>query len=362
MKKNLKFILTILLIIVVSVISLIVMIFNYKDTKNENKTNDIKDSTEMVIKNLNDENLDDVISTELNNNNKIKTRNCAILSKYSENYESVVKWMIDELCNNMNKNGFDVVEINDENEEWDEVDGLKKYGSAEKYITECINNGIDISELFLSYCPKEYEALKNTYLLGKDKNKEYDEGNSNTLYNSLLDLYTKREYQQIVDKVENLIKTYKLTLPYNYKICNIYQDAKSSIEYGDNTDAINYGLSYLKLPETYFSNFMKLTTKQKLSLVEDTSSIVPYVNTNINIISVDDVDLNANNWLVTRYSNVITEDTIVEKITYYETNEDDTYETYIANTNGKINILSITYTGNGTCKYNTIDKLNELNK
>ena len=341
MKKNLKFILTILLIIVVSVISLIVMIFNYKDTINENKTNDIKDSTEMVIKNLNDENLDDVISTELNNNNKIKTRNCAILSKYSENYESVVKWMIDELCNNMNKNGFDVVEINDENEEWDEVDGLKKYGSAEKYITKCINNGIDISELFLSYCPKEYEALKNTYLLGKDKNKEYDEGNSNTLYNSLLDLYTKREY---------------------HKICNIYQDAKSSIEYGDNTDAINYGLSYLKLPETYFSSFMKLTTKQKLSLVEDTSSIVPYVNTNINIISVDDVDLNANNWLVTRYSNVITEDTIVEKITYYETNEDDTYETYIANTNGKINILSITYTGNGTCKYNTIDKLNELNK
>ena len=150
-------------------------------------------------------------------------------------------------------------------------------------------------------------------------------------------------------------------MPYNYKICNIYQDAKSCIEYGDDSDAINYGLSFTKLPETYFSNFMKLSTKQKLSLVEDTSSIIPYVNTNINIIKTENVDLIENNWLLTRYSNIVTEDSSIMKITYYETNENDTYEAYIATNNNKFNILSVQYTGNGTCRYKTIEELNKIN-
>lgn len=354
MKKNFKFILIIIAIIVISTISLIIMINSYKDTKNNEEI-----STE-IIEDLNDENLDNVISSKLKNNDKVSKRNYKILAKYSEPYDSVVKWMINELCDTMNKDGFYVAEIND-NEEWDEIDGLEKYGSAENYLTECINNGEDISDLFLSYCPKEYYALDNTYLLGKDSNPEYEEANSTTLYNSLLDLYTQKNYQEILNKVDDIIKTKKLTMPYNYKICNIYQDAKSCIEYGDDSDAINYGLSFMKLPETYFSNFMKLSTKQKLSLVEDTSSIVPYVNTNINIIKTEDVDLTENNWLLTRYSNIVTEDSSVMKITYYETNENDTYEAYIATNNNKFNILSVQYTGDGTCRYKTIEELNKIN-
>ena len=51
----------------------------------------------------------------------------------------------------------------------------------------------------------------------------------------------------------------------------------------------------------------------------------------------------------------------IMKITYYETNENDTYEAYIATNNNKFNILSVQYTGNGTCRYKTIEELNKIN-
>lgn len=320
---------------IVMIISAIVLILSWRDSKKESEL-----PTDERVENIDLTQFDnkDVIQNSIiyNLDNKGKNRGCKLLSKYSEDYVSVMQWMLNTVCNKMNTEGFIVsdyiiYEGRDESEAVD-VDGLEKYGSAENYITELLNNNpdTDISDLLLSFCPDEYYALKNTYILGKEENKEYGESESQMLYTDLLERYCSGDYERVIQDIDGLLEQYKLTMPYNYPLCNLYQDAKSAINYDMDTNAIIYGLGYMHSAETYLSNFLKLTNSEKADIVLDKSSVCPFAQTHGIITNVFDAEDGYTNNFKDLYSTRFTEYTKVKGFDFYIGDTNDTSNTYQA--------------------------------
>ncbi len=345
---------------VLMLISAVVLLMTYKDSKKEITVPDERIENIDLSKFDDSEKVEDIIKYNLDN--KGGKRGCKLLSKYSEDYVSVMQWMLNTVCNEMNENGFTIVDYeqvgeNIEDVEEVEINGLETYGSAENYITEYLNNNpdSDISDLLLAYCPDEYYALKNTYLLGKEESKEYDQANSQSLYNSLLNKYCEGDYAYIISQVEELIKTYKFTMPYNYPICNLYQDAKSSLKYSsqENTSAYIYGLDYMHSVETYLCNFLILTNSEKTNFVLDDTSVMPFAYTHGIITSVKDAEEIDINIIKNKYQSKLTENSEIKKISFYigdTQNKDDTYEAIIIcdNRENKFHIVSLKSTGEKT--------------
>ena len=350
--------------IFITIISVIFMFNEFKNSKKVTEENTNKIDVDLTQFEDSESQVKDVI--EYNIENKSAISGCKILSKYSEDYISVMQWMLETICNEMNSNGFTVIEFQslpNGDEDMIEVDGLEKYGNAEAYITEFFNNNpdADISDLLLTYCPDEYYALNNTYILGKDSSTEYGEAESQQLYNTLLSYYCEGKYSEIKTEIEELIQSYKLTLPYNYKLCNLYQDAKAMITYDLNTDAILYGLSYMHSPETYFENFLKLTNNQKADLIVDASSNVPFADSYG--IFTERTYIEDTATYESKYSNYFTEDTKVLKINFYILKERNSFEAILF-CNEKTNeyqVISIHYTGEGNCMYKTVNEVRGLN-
>lgn len=269
--------------LVILIISAIIMIASYKTSKEEIVPPDKRMENVDLTNFENNEVVSQVIQNNMNN--KAARKGCKLLSKYSEDYPSVMQWMLEEVCNEINTNGWIDYEELEQEGEFDEIDVLEQYGSAENYITELLNNNpdTDISDLLLTFCPDKYNALKNTYILGKDSNTEYGISESQNSYNKLIVMYYEGKYEEITTEIESIIESKKLTLPYNYQLCNLYQDAKASKGYGSNTSGYIYGLDFMHSPETYISNFMKLTNSEKTKFILDDSSIVPFSYTYINM-------------------------------------------------------------------------------
>lgn len=345
---------------VLMLISAVVLLMTYKDSKKDIEVPDERIENIDLSEFENSETIENSIKYNLDN--KGGNRGCKLLSKYSEDYVSVMQWMLNVVCNEMNENGFTIIDyeqIGEDIEEVEEVeiDGLEAYGSAENYITEFLNNNpdADISDLLLTYCPDAYYALKNTYLLGKESSKEYDEANSQSLYNSLLNKYCEEDYEYIISQIDELTETYKLTMPYNYPICNLYQDAKASIKYREqqNTSAYIYGLDYMHSVETYLCNFLKLTHSEKTNFVLDDTSVMPFAYTHGIITSVNDVEEIDVNIIHNKYQSKLTENSEIKKLSFYigdTQNKDDTYEAIIIcnNRENKFNIVSLRSTGEKT--------------
>lgn len=354
MKKQ-KIILTILIIVIFMTLSIIVMIKTLSNPNNKNQDNT---EVDIVIKDgdvTNNKELEKVLEEQLNNENYLSDK-FPLLSKYSEKYISVAEWIIAQLIEEWDTNGFTVI-----NENGEEVDGLTIYKDASEYMTYLLNNEADIEDYFFMYCEDKYTELRYVYLLGSDSNNEYDASSSSVLYTTLLDLYETEQYQEIIDKVDSLLLNYKFTLPYNYPICNLYQDALLSLDYGTNTDAINYGLDHMNSIETYFINFMKITDKQKMVLLHDNQSLVPIKGTLIDIINVEDVDLEdtSNSWISSKFYDYTRNAKSVTKISYKEYNRDDQqyYKciAYIANYFDRTKqVLTIQWDDSAKCYLHTL--------
>lgn len=360
-----KFILIILGIIVITSLSILVMIKSYK---NINPKKDNNTSTEIVIGDDNistNENLTNKLEDELNNENSLSDR-FPLLSKYSEKYISVAEWIISELMNEWETNGF-TVSIDDETEGYKEVDGLTVYKDVAEYMTYLLNNNADIEDLFFLHCEEKYTALSYTYLLGKDKNNEYDSASSKILYQELLKHYQNKEFETIINKIEELLTNYKFTMPYNYPICHIYQDAKLSLDYKYDLDLLEYGLDYMNTTETYFINFIRLSTKSKMKLVKDNNSLIPDRETLISIDEINDIDLEEYTWITSQFYDYIRNAKSVSEIKYKELNEDDgkyySCLAYIANNFDRTKIvLTIKWNDDSDCYLYTSKEYEKLYK
>lgn len=338
-------------IILVMGASILVMVKTLNDAKTQNTNTDNETTyTEVVIEDgeINQDSLNAILNDKLTNKN-VLTDNFEVLAKYSENYTTVANWMISEIINYWNENGFTVYD----EELGEEVDGLTIYANATEYMVTLLNDeNVDMDELFSMYCPEEYMELNNTYLLGKESSSEYNETSSAILYKELLSLYEQYKFQDIVDKVEGLLSSYKFTMPYNYPICNIYQDAQLSLDYDTNQDAIKYGLDYMHTPETYFINFMRLNYLDKYLIIKDSKSYLPEEYDEISILLTETVDEDDEEyaWLKSQFWDYIRNAKSVTRITYTETivevdaNYDVVtnvyqYKAYIANSYAKTRTL-----------------------
>jgi hypothetical protein len=310
-------------IILVMGASILVMVKTLNDAKTQNTNTDNETTyTEVVIEDgeINQDSLNAILNDKLTNKN-VLTDNFEVLAKYSENYTTVANWMISEIINYWNENGFTVYD----EELGEEVDGLTIYVNATEYMVTLLNDeNVDMDELFSMYCPEEYMELNNTYLLGKESSSEYNETSSAILYKELLSLYEQYKFQDILDRVDSLLSNYKFTMPYNYQICNIYQDAQLSLDYDTNQEAIKYGLDYMHTPETYFINFMRLGYFDKYTILKDNKSILPPVNSSIQVLSTETIDLDDSNysWITSQFWDYTRNAKSVTRIYYSVTTTD----------------------------------------
>lgn len=324
--KNVKTKIILIVIIMIGMIGLSIfsLVKFYQDSKEKETIVE-----ENIIDNIEDtEDIDKVIEEQIKTDNVLSSR-FPMLSKYSENYVSVAQWMIDETIKSMNENGYTVSIL--ENEEWIEVDGKTIYEDANEYMVEQLNNNADIEEMFFYYCEELFNDLNNTYILGKEENPEYSEDLSSLLYEELLSYYEDLNYPQVMKTVEELLDLYKFTMPYNYKICDIYQDAKASNSYGSDLEGVKYGLSYMYLPETYFINYMRLSLEDKISITKDPYSLIPFKGTYVDILSSEDIDLSEYPTLENKYSNIIRNSKSITRIEFKDKDFDQICETFIIN-------------------------------
>lgn len=377
--KNKKFVIIAISIAIITIASFIFMIYNFIGSKDNDKNKDNNTNTEIVIDDLtNEDNIKDITTAIEQNNNNSKDNHCSILTKYSEEYPSVIQWMIETMCSSMNANDFIINEAGTEYGnpddpnyviEYKEVSGLEKYGTAENYITSLMNEeyGYDIGLMFQIYCPKEFDALNNTYILGLDSNPEYDETSSNVLANELITLYEEDKYSDIISKVDELLKKYKFTMPYNYEICNLYNDAKVTQNNINNFEGLEYNLDYMYSIEGYFINFMKLEEIRKYYLIKDTKSLIPCQSSKIHITSINELDLDNqdNNWLVSKFNDKVSLANNVVEINYKDYNFDNNqyYDciAYVANYNNlERKILTICWNDEEPCYLNDWDFYNNV--
>lgn len=321
---------------VLMIISAVVLLMTYKDSKEEKVAPDERVENIDLTGFENTESVENVIKFNLDN--KGGHRGCKLLSKYSEDYVSVMQWMLNTVCDEMNENGFTIVDYNQvgddiEDVEEIEINGLEAYGSAENYITEYLNNNpdCDISDLLLAYCPDEYYALKNTYILGKEEFSEYNQASSQSLYPTLMEKYCEGDYAYVISRIDEILESYKLTMPYNYPLCNLYLDAKASLGYDnqEGTSAYIYGLDYMHSAETYLCNFLKLSHSEKVNYVLDDTSVLPFAYTHGIITSVKDAEAYDRNIVNNKYPNKINDFSEIKKISFYigdTQNKNDTYE------------------------------------
>ena len=152
------------------------------------------------IENIEDkENLNQVISNELETQESIDTTKYNCLRQYSENYVSVVDWMLEETIKSMKEYDFSKLEGTQV-----QID-LTGYDSIEDYVTDKINKDeFDIEQNFMIFCPNLYNDLINTHLLGLEMNPEYTEGLSSTLYLRLLNEYANKNYAVVVSEIDDL--------------------------------------------------------------------------------------------------------------------------------------------------------------
>lgn len=268
MKNSMKSIFIIIAIFLVLILSIIAMIIGLKKSQ-ENPIVETEDRPQ--IENIEDkENLNQVIENELESEVSIDTTKYICLRQYSENYVSVIDWMLEETIKAMKEFDFSKLEGTQV-----QVD-LTGYDSIEDYVTDKINkNEFDIEQNFMLYCPDLYNDLVNTHLLGKDSNPEYEEGLSSSLYIRLLREYENNNFDEVITSIDEILKTNKLTMPYNYKLCHLYTSAISKKSYYKNEDAIYYGLATIEDVNIFLVDFLDVFDEYKSPMIKDNNSIFP---------------------------------------------------------------------------------------
>ena len=357
MNDKIKIALIVSGIVAVGGISLFISIKSLKDANKTDTDVQVEATQKPDIDDINNKGqVGNVIDHQMNDSNALTTR-FSLLNKYSEKYNSVADWMLKQIEQAITENGF-TIDVDDGNGNVKEVDGFTKYKTAAEYLTECINNDTDINDLFAYYCPDLYNDLSYVYILGEDKNDEYPQSLSESTFNTLFTYYKEQNFEATISGVEDILKTYKLTMPYNYKICNLYQDAKQALDYGSDASAMKYGLSTVSLPETYLTLFLRLVDTDKLQFIKDSSSVVPFSNTIPNITNIREMNDKDDSVFFKQYADDIYDSQKVVEITYTDLNESDIYKAYIVcNYNYTYKLIKINYVGTGNCMYKTAAEL-----
>jgi hypothetical protein len=96
------------------------------------------------------------------------------------------------------------------------------------------------------------------------------------------------------------------------------------LDYDTNQEAIKYGLDYMHTPETYFINFMRLGYFDKYTILKDNKSILPPVNSSIQVLSTETIDLDDSNysWITSQFWDYTRNAKSVTRIYYSVTTTD----------------------------------------
>lgn len=124
----------------------------------------------------------------------------------------------------------------------------------------------------------EYLGIKNSVnLLGKETNKEYGKEASKALYKELVDLAERASYYDIINRVDEVLKTHKFTEDYNWKICDIYLDANVMINAKGKTDKGQQGYMVSKLKDPYMLliGTLMIPERERRDIITETGSLSP---------------------------------------------------------------------------------------
>lgn len=171
-----------------------------------------------------------------------------------------------------------------------EIDNNEVTGS--QTIDEEVNNVIENTE-DIPLTEEELEEMsqedKNNFILGEsigqsenaiklgNKNSpEYGKEMSNSLYQQLLQLAQSASYIDIVNRVDEVSKKYKLTEDYNWKIGDIYLDATVMISAKDSEKGqMGYMVSNLKDPYMLLIGTLMLPERERREVIKETGSLSP---------------------------------------------------------------------------------------
>jgi hypothetical protein len=156
-----------------------------------------------------------------------------------------------------------------------------------------LNKGQTLETLCEYYFPEEYKAYKEALLLGDENLEEYPEDMSDELYKELIGLAENRTYHEIKYRIEDLMQSYKFTLPYNYRIGDLYYDVMLLEEIDNMTSATRVKtIGKLKTPELQLIEAVRQSPKEQCCMSGNLASVVFEQGTHINILSVEKYTIN----------------------------------------------------------------------
>lgn len=185
-----------------------------------------------------------------------------------------------------------------------------------------LNNGKTLESLCEKYFPEEYREYKESFLLGDDQKEEYPADKADALYSNLVSMAEHRDFAGIIMEVDTLMREYKFTMPYNYKIGDIYHDATVLKDLKVMSDAARVqNIGKLKTPEMMVISAVYEGFKEQCAMYAASNALCFPKNTRINIQSVETytVSPNSENYhekMMNTYFNTMSADLPVTKITF----------------------------------------------
>ena len=185
-----------------------------------------------------------------------------------------------------------------------------------------LNKGQTLESLCEYYFKEEYKAYKEALLLGDSKLEECPEEKTNDIYKELIETAVNRNYQEVKYRIEDLMKMYKFTASYNYKIGDLYYDVILLEEIDTMSNATKVKtISTIKTPELQLVEAVRQGYKEQCAMYGNTSSICFESGTHITILSVEEYLVKPNSTdyhekLMNEYYNFNKTDMPVVKITF----------------------------------------------
>ena len=164
----------------------------------------------------------------------------------------------------------------------------------EKLKTVCdvsaeLNSGKTLESLCEFYFREEYKKYQEAMLLGDDDLEEYPDDKTEELYKELVTLGVDGLYLEVIDKIEGLMTEYKFTMPYNYKIGDLYYDAMLLSELDAMSGATRVKtIGKVKTPELQLSAAVRQDSLEQCTMFSGAESMCFEKGTYINIVSVEE--------------------------------------------------------------------------
>lgn len=138
-----------------------------------------------------------------------------------------------------------------------------------------------------------YGSYENALKLGSENKKEFPKEQSKALYQSLIKLAERANYDKILDEIDKELVTYKFHEDYNWKIGNVYYDASLMME-TLNVEESGKGnlVKTMKDPTMMLIGTLMIPEFSRRDVIKDLNSLSPVFNGVVQIFNHEEIMIN----------------------------------------------------------------------